>query len=232
MRHYLFAMMAALALSVCCGTSAFATTVLGDLNPGTVTNGAALDGYTGGVYADAAQTFGTTGFANSVTFNGSSSGNNLTFMVGTYSGNQFTPTGIFNPITTTGGLETYNLNTVGLASGSDYVTANETFGWTDQKIGTSFNGGSIYYVNGAGSYDFFQADQHQNEAVTIGTAVGSLGFGPRDYSVNFTVVPEPSSVILGVVGVQGFLLSCGGAGVPSDRLKRAHSLLARGGTIC
>lgn len=200
----------AVALTLCCGTSAFAGTVtIGDLTPGTLPGGStAVDGYTGGVYADTAQTFNQTGYATSATFNGpaSSAGNYLTFLVGTFSSStdKFTPTGIFNAyqIPTGGGLETVNLSTLGLASGSALVTPGETFGWTDQKIGTSDNGGSIYY--GGGSYDFFTADSSQNETVVVGTPVGTLTFGSRDYNVNLslTTTPEPASLVA-LVGLAG-----------------------------
>jgi hypothetical protein len=193
----------AVALTLCCGTSAFAGTVtIGDLTPGSPvqTN---IDGFTGGVYADALQTFGQQGFATSATFNGNTTGNELTFMVGTFSGDQFTPTGIFNPITTNGGQQTVPLT---LASGSSFVTSGETFGWTDQKIGSgTYNGGSIYYAGGTGSYDFFFADSSQNEhPIVVGSPVGTDTFGPRDYSVNvsITTTPEPASIVA-LVGLGG-----------------------------
>lgn len=113
-------------------------------------------------------------------------------MIGTPSGTNFTPTGIFEPITVQAGGGDQTAALVldpTIVGNSAAVSAGETFGWRDGSQSSS-NTGSVQFIFDAGTATYTNQNIPQ-----LGVALGG-GAGGREYAINVTAAPEPSSLVL------------------------------------
>lgn len=144
------------------------------------------------------------GTAVSVNFDATSDavGHQLEIMIGNGSGSGFTPTGIFEPITVTGGDQIASLVLdPTIVGNSAHVSAGETFAWRDGSQ-SSANTGSIYFIGGGDN----SASYTNQNIPALGVLLG-LGGGGREYAINVTTVPEPSTLVLCGLGTIGLLLT-------------------------
>ncbi len=153
-----------------------------------------VDGATGYNFFFSGGTFTGPGRAISVNFDAAASaaGHQLEIMIGTPSGTNFTPTGIFEPITVQAGGGDQTAALVldpTIVGNSAAVSAGETFGWRDGSQSSS-NTGSVQFIFDAGTATYTNQNIPQ-----LGVALGG-GAGGREYAINVTAAPEPSSLVL------------------------------------